>query len=61
MWAIPIAVAKQAPVDLDKAVARFERQLIDATLESTGGNRAEAARRLGISRARLLRKIEDAT
>ena len=54
-------MAKHAPIDLDKAVAKFEQRLIEQTLESTGGNRAEAARRLGISRARLLRKIGDAS
>ena len=53
----PVLLAKHAPVDLDKAVAGFEKRLIDQTLEATDGNRAEAARRLGISRARLLRKI----
>ncbi|KAA1260719.1 Transcriptional regulatory protein ZraR [Rubripirellula obstinata] len=53
----PLLIAKHAAVDLDKAVASFEQRLIDQTLDSTGGNRAEAARRLGISRARLLRKI----
>ena len=53
----PAVIAKHSPVDLDKAVASFEKRLIDQTLEDTDGNRAEAARRLGISRARLLRKI----
>lgn len=57
----PVVMAKHAPIDLDKAVAKFEQRLIEQTLESTGGNRAEAARRLGISRARLLRKIGDAS
>ena len=55
----PVAVDKLAPVDLDQTVAEYEWSLIDAMLQSTGGNRAEAARRLGISRARLLRKIDD--
>lgn len=55
----PVAIDKLAPVDLDETVAEFERSLIDSMLQSTGGNRAEAARRLGISRARLLRKIDD--
>ena len=54
------AAQKQHRVSLDDAVARFEMRLIDEAIESAGGNRAEAARRLGISRARLLRKIDDA-
>ena len=45
---------------LDKAVQRFELRLINEALELAGGNRAQAARRLGISRARLLRRIEEA-
>lgn len=42
---------------LDEAVSDFERQLIEQALEQASGNKAEAARRLGISRARLLRKL----
>ncbi len=55
------ASQKLRRVSLDDAVARFEMRLIDEAIEATGGNRAEAARRLGISRARLLRKIDEAT
>lgn len=53
------ALGKQATISLDDAVQRYERRLIDEAIQSTDGNRAEAARRLGISRARLLRKIDD--
>jgi two-component system response regulator HydG len=35
----------------------MEREIIHRTLEETGGNRSEAARRLGISRQTLLKKI----
>ncbi|MDA8745746.1 hypothetical protein N9N28_14020 [Rubripirellula amarantea] len=56
----PVARAKVAVMDLDDAVRRFEAKLIQAAIEATEGNRAEAARRLGISRARLLRKLEEA-
>ncbi len=49
-----------APVDLDAAVARYESKLIQDALVASDHNRAEAARRLGISRARLLRKIDEA-
>lgn len=47
------------PVDLDEVLRSVERRLIEQTLEATDGNRAEAARRLGISRARLIRRISD--
>lgn len=45
--------------NLDDAVAKFELRLIDEAVEAAGGNRAEAARRLGISRSRLLRKLDE--
>ncbi len=47
-------------VALDDAVSRYEWRLIQDALAATDGNRAEAARRLGVSRARLLRKIDEA-
>ncbi len=47
--------------NLDEAVARYELRLIDEAVESAEGNRAEAARRLGISRSRLLRKLDERT
>ena len=53
------ALASGAAVSLDDAVERYELRLINEALEAAGGNRAEASRRLGISRARLLRKIDD--
>ncbi|MEM6471317.1 MAG: helix-turn-helix domain-containing protein [Planctomycetota bacterium] len=65
---LPLAIRSYRPnaeipaaklmIDLDAEVASFERGLIDRTLETVDGNRAEAARRLGISRARLLRKLD---
>lgn len=48
----------QQAIDLDEVVARFETDLIRKTLDATDGNRAETARRLNISRARLLRKLD---
>lgn len=45
---------------LDAAVRKYELRLIRQAIEATDGNRAEAARRLGISRARLIRKIDEA-
>lgn len=55
----PAVSAADRPIDLDRLLARIERELIDRALERSDGNRAEAARRLGISRARLLRRIDD--
>lgn len=45
---------------LDEAVGRYQQRLINEAVEAADGNRAEAARRLGISRARLLRKLDEA-
>ncbi|WP_136418188.1 MULTISPECIES: sigma 54-interacting transcriptional regulator [Oxalobacteraceae] len=44
---------------LADAVAEVEKQAIRSALESTGGNKALAARLLGISRATLYQKITD--
>lgn len=44
-------------LDLDKLLFDIERKLVVDTLEATRQNRAEAARRLGISRNKLLRRI----
>jgi DNA-binding NtrC family response regulator len=52
------ANSRRAIVPLDAAVERYEARLIREAIEASGGNRAEAARKLGISRARLLRKME---
>jgi transcriptional regulator with AAA-type ATPase domain len=53
------ASTNQSVLPLDIALQRYQRRLIHESLEACGGNRAEAARRLGISRARLLRKLEE--
>jgi DNA-binding NtrC family response regulator len=44
---------------LDEAVRRYEQRLIQAAVTAAEGNRAEAARRLGISRARLIRRLQE--
>lgn len=54
------SVFKGEPVKLDDAVGQFEQTLIREAVDAAGGNRAEAARYLGISRARLLRKLDQA-
>lgn len=43
---------------LDETLQAYESELIDKAMIASGGNKAEAARRLGISRARLLRKLD---
>jgi len=43
--------------NLDEALRRFELDKIRQSLEVAAGNRSEAARRLGISRARLIRRL----
>lgn len=42
---------------LDAAVCEYEASLIEQAMQAADGNKAEAARRLGISRSRLLRKL----
>ena len=46
-------------LDLHRAVAALERSLIDRALRKAQGNRAEAARLLGIARPQLYAKIKD--
>jgi DNA-binding NtrC family response regulator len=43
---------------LDVAMANYELGLIQEAMELCSGNRSEAARRLGISRTRLIRRLE---
>jgi two-component system NtrC family response regulator len=50
------AAGDEGAPDLPTAVARLEARLIDRALRETGGNRAEAARRLGIHRQLLYAK-----
>lgn len=44
---------------LANAVAQVEREMVRRALVETGGNRAEAARRLGLSRQQLYRKLAE--
>lgn len=44
-------------IELDQVMASFERQLIQTAMHRARGNKAEAARMLGIQRSRLLRKL----
>ncbi len=47
-----------APVELDAWLADAEREIIHRALRHTAGNKTKAAGLLGISRARLLRRLE---
>lgn len=49
---------RPAPIDLDDYLGRVEAALVLRALELAGGNKAEAARLLGVSRPRLYRKLE---
>lgn len=49
---------REAPVKLDDLLLDVERELLRRALRNSKGNRARAARALGISRPRLLRRIE---
>ncbi len=51
---------RPAEINLEQALRRYELQLISAALQASGGNRSQAAKSLGISRATLLRRLEDA-
>ncbi len=51
----PAALTSERETTLEDA----ERQLILRVLEETGGNRSQAARKLGISRRTLLRRLKD--
>lgn len=53
----PSVASDERLVNLDGLLANIELELISRALEKSDGNRAEAARRLGISRARLLRRL----
>jgi transcriptional regulator with PAS, ATPase and Fis domain len=48
----------QSQKTLREHVGELEKRLIESSLSRTGGNKAEAARRLGISYPSLLQKIK---
>ncbi|NJB68309.1 PAS domain S-box-containing protein [Desulfobaculum xiamenense] len=50
-------VSEMSGLDLDSAVTMFERRFLAAELEKTHWNRTETARRLGISRKTLFRRL----
>jgi DNA-binding NtrC family response regulator len=52
------SLARQEMEKLPAALARYERHQIERALDAAEGNRANAARILGISRRWLLKKLE---
>jgi DNA-binding NtrC family response regulator len=48
----------ERPVDLDAMLTDFEREMIEQAIQKFPRNRAAAAQWLGISRSRLLRRLE---
>ena len=54
----PAPTRAGAPLPFPATLAEIQRAAARAMLEATGGNRSEAARRLGISRSRLQRLLE---
>lgn len=46
------------PIQLDAFLLEVERELIERAMRRANGNKAQAARLLGVSRARLLRRLE---
>lgn len=51
------AAPSAAPGRLEEAIAALEARMLREVLAETGGNQSEAARRLGISRPGLIKKI----
>lgn len=56
---VPVVEQQMEPITLRAALAACERRTIIAALESAGGNRSEAARKLGIARTHLYAKMEE--
>jgi len=54
----PAGVDETGPMPLDVPLEEVEKAAILRTLESTGGNKSEAARRLGITRRTLHKKLK---
>ena len=54
----PIRATPGGPLPFPATLAEIQRSAAQAMLQAAGGNRSEAARRLGISRSRLQRLLE---
>jgi DNA-binding NtrC family response regulator len=56
---LPTSTDEPADLDLRRAVENLERSYVERALKRAGGNRAEAARLLGIARPQLYAKMKD--
>jgi two-component system NtrC family response regulator len=59
---VPITETAPAAADdaeglLDRALVELERRMISEAMQAAGGNQSEAARRLGVSRVGLIKKL----
>ncbi len=52
-------IVQPQPVAANRPLEEIEKEAILATLEATGGNKSETARRLGINRKTLHKKLKD--
>ena len=57
-YQVPLPQNTRRFLPLDVLVRKYEESLIIEAMESANQNRAEAARKLGISRSRLIRKLD---
>ena len=55
---LPMGIANPSGTNLHRTLAQVERDYIAAVLADCGGNQSECARRLGIGRNTLARKLE---
>lgn len=53
---LPMDPAADQPINLRRAVLRFESELIRRALETAGGNKTQAAQALGVKRTTLVEK-----
>ena len=52
-------VSPSSPIAVNRPLEEIEKEAILATLEDSGGNKSETARRLGINRKTLHKKLKD--
>jgi DNA-binding NtrC family response regulator len=53
----PVSLPEEG-VDLDALIAGIERELIERSLERTGGNKGRAAKLLNLKRTTLVEKLK---
>ena len=59
LLAVGTGAGPARPAGEPTSLAQLEQRAIHEMLERTGGNRSEAARRLGISRRKLVYRLKD--